>query len=65
MLSNSENIGSGSLTLKNDPRVLPFGSFLRKTNRITTYNQKEKWKGLWKKYCNFFHPICLKAIELK
>jgi len=31
MLSNSANIGSGSLTLKNDPRVLPFGSFLRKT----------------------------------
>ena len=31
MLSNSENIGTGSLTLKNDPRVLPFGSFLRKT----------------------------------
>jgi lipopolysaccharide/colanic/teichoic acid biosynthesis glycosyltransferase len=31
MLSNSANIGSGSLTLKNDPRVLPFGTFLRKT----------------------------------
>ena len=31
MLSNSPNLGSGSLTLKNDPRVLPFGSFLRKT----------------------------------
>ena len=31
MLSNSANMGSGSLTLKNDPRVLPFGSFLRKT----------------------------------
>ena len=31
MLSNSANIGSGSITLKNDPRVLPFGSFLRKT----------------------------------
>jgi len=31
MLSNSANIGTGSLTLKNDPRVLPFGSFLRKT----------------------------------
>ena len=31
MLSNSENMGSGSLTLRNDPRVLPFGSFLRKT----------------------------------
>ena len=32
MLSNSANMGSGSLTLKNDPRVLPFGSFLRKTD---------------------------------
>ena len=31
MLENSPNMGSGSLTLKNDPRVLPFGSFLRKT----------------------------------
>jgi lipopolysaccharide/colanic/teichoic acid biosynthesis glycosyltransferase len=31
MLSNSANMGSGSLTLKNDSRVLPFGSFLRKT----------------------------------
>ena len=31
MLSNSPNMGTGSLTLKNDPRVLPFGSFLRKT----------------------------------
>ena len=31
MLENSPNIGSGSLTLKNDPRVLPFGSFLRKS----------------------------------
>lgn len=31
MLSNSANMGTGSLTLKNDPRVLPFGSFLRNT----------------------------------
>jgi len=31
MLLNSPNMGSGSLTLRNDPRVLPFGSFLRKT----------------------------------
>jgi len=31
MLANSENMGSGSLTLKNDLRVLPFGSFLRKS----------------------------------
>lgn len=31
MLSNSSKMGTGSLTLKNDPRVLPFGFFLRKT----------------------------------
>ena len=31
MVKNSVNMGSGSLTLRNDPRVLPFGSFLRKT----------------------------------
>ena len=31
MLKNSPNIGTGTVTLYNDPRVLPFGSFLRKT----------------------------------
>lgn len=31
MLKNSPNIGSGELTLKNDPRILPVGRFLRKT----------------------------------
>lgn len=31
MVKNSPNIGSGSLTLRNDPRVLPFGKFLRKS----------------------------------
>ncbi len=31
MIKNSPNIGTGSITLKNDPRVLPFGKFLRKT----------------------------------
>ena len=31
MLKNSPNIGSGSLTVRNDPRVLPFGKALRKT----------------------------------
>lgn len=31
MLSNSSNMGTGSLTLRNDPRVLPFGKFLRKS----------------------------------
>jgi lipopolysaccharide/colanic/teichoic acid biosynthesis glycosyltransferase len=31
MLKNSSKMGTGSLTLRNDPRVLPFGKFLRKT----------------------------------
>ena len=31
MLKNSPNIGTGTLTVKNDPRVLPLGRFLRKT----------------------------------
>ncbi len=31
MLKNSPNIGAGAITLRGDPRVLPFGKFLRKT----------------------------------
>lgn len=31
MLKNSPNIGTGTVTLKDDPRVLPLGRFLRKT----------------------------------
>jgi len=31
MLKNSPNIGAGTVTLKDDPRVLPFGKILRKT----------------------------------
>jgi len=31
MLKNSPNLGTGSLTIRHDPRVLPFGNFLRKT----------------------------------
>lgn len=31
MLKDSPNIGTGTHTTKNDPRVLPFGRFLRKT----------------------------------
>tara|TARA_X000000950_G_C13887460_1_gene649451 strand:+ start:1435 stop:2100 length:666 start_codon:yes stop_codon:yes gene_type:complete len=31
MVKNSMNLGSGSITLKNDPRVTKIGSFLRKT----------------------------------
>jgi lipopolysaccharide/colanic/teichoic acid biosynthesis glycosyltransferase len=31
MVKNSSKMGTGSLTIRNDPRVLPFGRFLRKT----------------------------------
>lgn len=31
MLKNSANMGTGSLTLRDDPRVTPLGKFLRKT----------------------------------
>lgn len=31
MLKNSPNLGTGTITVKGDPRVLPFGKFLRKS----------------------------------
>ena len=31
MLKDSPNLGTGTITVKNDPRVLPFGKFLRIT----------------------------------
>jgi lipopolysaccharide/colanic/teichoic acid biosynthesis glycosyltransferase len=31
MLKNSPSIGTGTVTMKNDPRILPAGKFLRKT----------------------------------
>ena len=31
MLKDSPSIGSGEITIKNDPRVLPLGKFLRKS----------------------------------
>jgi len=31
MLKDSPNLGTGAITVKNDPRVLPFGKFLRKS----------------------------------
>jgi len=31
MLKESPNLGTGTITTKDDPRILPFGKFLRKT----------------------------------
>jgi lipopolysaccharide/colanic/teichoic acid biosynthesis glycosyltransferase len=44
MLYISPYIGSGEITLRNDPRVFPFGSFLRKT-KINELPQL--WNVLW------------------
>ena len=30
MLKNSPNMGTGTVTIQNDPRILPLGKFLRK-----------------------------------
>tara|TARA_B100000212_G_scaffold342164_1_gene328022 strand:+ start:475 stop:1146 length:672 start_codon:yes stop_codon:yes gene_type:complete len=38
MLENSVNMGTGDVTVKNDPRILPFGSFLR-TSKINELPQ--------------------------
>ena len=38
MYKNSENIGTGTVTVKDDPRVLPFGSFLRKQKLMNFHN---------------------------
>ena len=31
MLKDSPNMGTGTVTVRNDPRILPIGGFLRKT----------------------------------
>jgi lipopolysaccharide/colanic/teichoic acid biosynthesis glycosyltransferase len=45
MLKNSPNMGSGDLTLHNDPRVLPVGRFLRKTKINELPQLINVWKG--------------------
>ena len=39
MLKNSPDIGTGTVTMKNDPKVLPLGRFLRKTKKINELPQ--------------------------
>ena len=36
LLKDSPNMGTGTVTMKNDPRVLPVGKFLRKL-RLMNY----------------------------
>jgi lipopolysaccharide/colanic/teichoic acid biosynthesis glycosyltransferase len=44
MLKNSMNIGTGSITLQNDPRVTKIGSFLLVTKTFTAYNEEVQSK---------------------
>ncbi|MBK1636536.1 sugar transferase [Rhodovulum adriaticum] len=45
MLKNSPNMGTGDLTLHNDPRVLPVGRVLRKTKINELPQLLNVWKG--------------------
>ena len=38
MLKDSPNLATGTVTLKNDPRILPLGHFLRKTKLTNCLN---------------------------
>ena len=48
MLKNSMNIGTGSITLQNDPRVTKIGSFLRKTKIAAQLSAQLAAALLWK-----------------
>jgi len=52
MVKNSSNIGSGDVTLQNDPRVLPFGRFLR----ITKINELPQILNILKGDMSFVGP---------
>ena len=43
MLKASPKLGTGSLTVKNDPRVFPFGRFLRKTMCPGCHTSRPRW----------------------
>ena len=56
MKKNSEFIGTGTLTVKNDPRILPLGNFLRntkikRTSSVTEYFER-RHEHHWSKASN-------------
>ena len=52
MVKNSPNIGNGDVTMRNDPRVLPFGRFLR----ITKINEIPQLINIFKGDMSFTGP---------
>jgi len=66
MIKNSPNIGTGTVTLRDDPRILPFGNFLRKTK----INELPQLLNILKGDMSFVGPRpqalrCFNAFSLK
>lgn len=66
MLKNSPNIGTGTVTLKDDPRVLPMGKFLRKTK----FNELPQLLNVLLGHMSLIGPrpqtkSCFEAFDLK
>jgi lipopolysaccharide/colanic/teichoic acid biosynthesis glycosyltransferase len=59
MLKNSPNIGTGSLTVRRDPRVLPFGHFLR----ITKLNELPQLINVLLGHMSFIGPRPLMPVD--
>ncbi len=62
MLKNSPHIGTGTITVKNDPRVLPIGKFLRKSK----INELPQLINIFKGDMSIIgpRPLTLKAFSL-
>jgi len=64
MLKNSPNVGTGTVTLRDDPRILPIGNFLRKTK----INELPQLLNIFKGEMSFVGPRpqtprCFKAFS--
>ena len=61
MLKNSPNIGTGSVTVRNDPRLLPIGKFLR----MTKINELPQILNVLKGYMSLVGPRPLMPVSFE
>lgn len=61
MLKNSPNIGTGEITLRNDPRVMPFGKLLR----ITKINELPQIINVFKGDMSIVGPRPLMEVSVR